>query len=148
MRLWSFHPMYLDKIGYARVINEAVAGYHAYMKTGKGYPAAWEKHSQLARFKAHPSDFLRDYIKFLIDYKRYIQLKEIDFPGSFLPDLNSCMTVTEGQLDYEWKRYLSKLKIRNFVKYSELKYIQPKPHPLFTVIKGDVEHWEKISVVK
>ena len=58
------------------------------------------------------------------------------------------MTVTKGQLEYEWKHLgrklykRSKLKLTNNINECwELSMI--KPHPLFTVIEGDIESWEK-----
>jgi hypothetical protein len=60
--------------------------------------------------------------------------------------INGYMTVTKGQLVYEWNHYLNKLKKRNPTKYAELRGILiPEPHPIFRVIDGDIESWEKVK---
>jgi len=59
------------------------------------------------------------------------------------------MTVTEGQLKYEWQHYLNKLKTqkgRDKKLYEELKSIEmPEAHSIFSVIEGDIESWERIK---
>jgi hypothetical protein len=55
------------------------------------------------------------------------------------------MTVSIGQLEYEWKHLLAKLEKRSpelFIKHSTI--VIPVPHPLFEIIKGGIEDWEKI----
>jgi hypothetical protein len=56
-----------------------------------------------------------------------------------------CMTVTRGQIKYEWDHLLAKLLNRNTQKYVELKSVRKiAPHPLFNIIQGGVEDWEKV----
>jgi hypothetical protein len=56
------------------------------------------------------------------------------------------LTVTEGQLAYERIHLLGKLKMRDPERYKKL-VAQKKfdPHPLFKVIKGNIEKWEMKS---
>ena len=63
-----------------------------------------------------------------------------------MPLRKSVIKITDGQLQYERKHLLQKLKIRDKKKHSEFltkKIIQP--NPMFKVIEGDVEQWEKVN---
>lgn len=54
------------------------------------------------------------------------------------------LTVTSGQLEYEWTHLLAKLKVRNPALYRQWREISsPEPHPLFRARAGDVESWER-----
>lgn len=144
--MWSFHPKYLDNVGLSRAINEAVAGYKALIKTGKGYPPTWEKHSQLTRFRNEPTE-LEWFVVYLVQEWSNRKLAEVkQEPLSNLMRFVYTVPVNKGQLQYEWKHYLNKLKIRNEELYHELKgIITPEPHPLFKTVKGDVEEWERVK---
>ncbi len=54
------------------------------------------------------------------------------------------MYVTEGQLAYEWEHLLKKIKYRDSVFYNIIKNEAPIPHPIFSVINGEIEKWEKV----
>jgi len=50
---------------------------------------------------------------------------------------------TTGQIDYEWRHLLRKLRKRNPPLYRKWrKLAAPEPHPLFRVAQGPVEPWE------
>jgi len=54
------------------------------------------------------------------------------------------LTVTRGQLDYESELLCRKLKKRLREKCPELSSLgQVRPHPLFIVVDGEVEEWER-----
>ncbi|MFP3226820.1 MAG: hypothetical protein RXQ80_07880 [Sulfolobaceae archaeon] len=54
--------------------------------------------------------------------------------------------VTEGQVNYEFHYLLEKLKIRNPKTHAELLQVRIiEVNPIFFVIKGDLEEWEKLS---
>jgi hypothetical protein len=56
------------------------------------------------------------------------------------------MTVTQGQIEYETAHLLKKLKVRNKQKYEEIINIKLlEPNPLFKIIEGIVESWEKVE---
>jgi len=90
----------------------------------------------------------RDY-KFKIDkigfgYMTYYKSK------LFKPQL----TVTKEQLEYEYAHLQKKLKKRDYEKFKDnVKWIacdqdgykEIEPHPLFKVINGEIESWEKIT---
>ncbi|MBC7323193.1 MAG: DNA lyase, partial [Acetomicrobium sp.] len=53
--------------------------------------------------------------------------------------------VTDGQICYEWKHLLAKLKTRDRSRYSLLCSIEvPDVHPLMKVVLGPVEPWEVV----
>jgi hypothetical protein len=54
--------------------------------------------------------------------------------------------VTEGQINYEFHYLLEKLKIRNPKMHAELLQVRIiEVNPVFFIIKGDLEEWEKLS---
>jgi hypothetical protein len=55
------------------------------------------------------------------------------------------ITATRGQLEYEWHHLKRKLKTRDPERRVWLEQIkQPEPHPLFCIVEGSVENWEKV----
>lgn len=55
------------------------------------------------------------------------------------------MFVQSGQIDYEWEHLLNKLKNRAPTLYEINKcLIKPLPHPLFVIIPGGLENWERL----
>ena len=53
--------------------------------------------------------------------------------------------MTRGQLDYEWKHLLTKLVMRDPDRHLQLRKIKrPRPYPLFRIIAGNREDWEKV----
>jgi hypothetical protein len=53
------------------------------------------------------------------------------------------LTVTNGQLNYEFQHLLNKLKKRDAEKYRIIKQIKIiEHHPIFKVIAGGIENWE------
>lgn len=56
------------------------------------------------------------------------------------------MQVTRGQIAYEMEHLKNKLKIRDPEAFNEIKSVRLlKAHPMFDVIAGKVEDWEKIG---
>ncbi len=54
------------------------------------------------------------------------------------------LSVTSGQVAYEWAHLLAKLKERNPALYQQwLATEVPEVHPLFEVRAGGVEPWER-----
>jgi hypothetical protein len=58
------------------------------------------------------------------------------------------MPVTSGQIEYEARHLLAKLERRSFDDYLKFSRIvldgKIEPNPLFTVVDGPIESWEKI----
>jgi hypothetical protein len=56
--------------------------------------------------------------------------------------------VTTGQVRYEWSILKERLRSRSPPTYDALlrleqRTLHPSPHPLFVLVKGNVEPWEK-----
>jgi len=143
MRLWSFHPRYLDSKGLVALWREGLLAKAVLSGETKGY----RNHPQLARFKASqdPVSFIAAYLKEVHDesLRRGYHFDEKKISRTAL--LNP-LTVTEGQIEYEWGHLMAKLKMRDpgrYQKYGTIK--QPLPHPLFRVIKGGIASWEVVT---
>lgn len=142
MRLWSLHPHLLDTKGLVAVWREGLLAQKVLLGETKGYV----KHPQLIRFKS-----TSDPVLYIGTYLYYIYLEASSRGYRFVLgrikryDLNvEKLKVTRGQLEYEFRHLLEKLKKRDVEKYKEVSQRRPEPHPLFEVVDGGVEPWEKI----
>jgi hypothetical protein len=53
--------------------------------------------------------------------------------------------VTRGQIKYEWDHFMAKLLKRDPQRFIALKSVRTvESHPLFKIIPGGVEAWEKL----
>lgn len=147
MRLWSLNPCYLDQKGLCGVWVESLLAQKALQCNTKGY----KNHPQLIRFKncKYPLRAIGDYLTVIWFESRK---REYNFDCNKI-ECFSCfriekIDVTHGQLEYEFEHLQKKLKDRDNLKFREnnkrLRFNTLEPHPLFRVIKGDVEPWEKI----
>lgn len=143
MRLWSIHPRYLDKSGLVALWREALLAKHVLEGKTKGY----RHHPQLVRFKDCPHPL--NAINFFLHHV-YLEACSRGYcfdktkVGFF--DETMQITVSTGQIAYEWKHLLDKLKLRDLPKYHEnVKVKKVHPHPLFKVVKGDIEAWERLK---
>ena len=141
MRIWSIHPQYLDAKGLVALWRETLLAQNVLHGNTKGY----KNHPQLTRFKAHPSpvNAISNYLYDVCDeaYKRGYNFnrEKISHDKIVLDPIK----VNSGQVDYEWQHFLKKAEKRDhalFLKLQNLKDVEP--HPLFKIIKGDVEDWE------
>ena len=141
MRLWSIHPSYLDQQALVACWREGLLARKVLQGTIKGY----RHHPQLNRFKEQvdPVEMIDTYL--LAVYEESIkrgykfQREKIGLQMS-----SSKITVTDGQLQYEFSHLKKKLSQRNKKKYEEIAHIRtPEPHPLFHVISGGIEPWER-----
>ncbi len=54
--------------------------------------------------------------------------------------------VSKGQIRYEIDHLKQKLKVRDTARYEKIKTVRIlKPHPLFKVVDGGIEAWEKTA---
>lgn len=54
------------------------------------------------------------------------------------------LTVTRGQLEFEWHHLMEKLRTRDPKRWAQLARVKrPRPNPLFRVSPGGVAEWEK-----
>ena len=142
MRLWSIHPGYLDSKGLVALWREGLLAQNVLLDKTKGY----KNHPQLIRFKnADDSEAaIANYLRFVADEA---DKRGYNFNREKIPKTSKCnqIQVTEGQVEYEFKHLLSKLKNRDSNRYKELKLLKEiQTHPLFTKVKGGVEEWEII----
>lgn len=146
MRLWSIHPSYLDSKGLIALWRESLLALNVLQDKTKGY----KNHPQLIRFKKSglPVESISIYMLFVFDesYKR-----EYNFNYKKIPFLNAGhnikIPVTSGQIDYEKRFLLHKLKERRDLnRYNLLSRAAfPKLHESFFRTPGEVESWEKIK---
>ena len=141
MRLWSLHPKYLDPQGLVACWREALLARAVLRNETRGY----RNHPQLERFRAaeNPLAALEAYLWELWEEgTRRGYRFDVDKLGERLAI--GCLPVTEGQLVYELAHLRAKLARRGPAWHERLAEVTcPDPHPLFTVVPGDVEPWER-----
>ena len=144
LRLWSISPSYLDARGLLALWREGLLAQKVLMGLTRGYT----RHPQLERFRR-----TSDPVLYIGTYLYYVYLEGLrrgyDFnlgkivrydPG--LPRV----PVTSGQVRYEFQHLLGKLRARDPARYEALKgEAEVKVHPLFYVVEGDVEPWERVK---
>ncbi len=143
MRLWSLHPKYLDTKGLVALWRETLLAKSVLEGRTKGY----KNHPQLERFKKHPNSLAA------VNFYLFYVLKEAQNRGYRFDETKIVFTqieekipITRGQLEYEFEHLLRKLQKRDPDRYEKLKNQRSiEPHPIFFVIEGDVESWEKVK---
>lgn len=143
MRIWSLHPKYLDAKGLVALWRETLLAQHVLEAKTKGY----KNHPQLNRFKAsaNPVGAINFYLSevYFEAEKRGYKFNRKKINWNFIP---STINVTKGQIDYEVKHLLHKLQLRDPQKFLECSKIKKfEPHPIFKIIKGNIEEWEIIT---
>jgi hypothetical protein len=143
MRIWSFHPKYLDTKGLVALWREALLAKKVLENKTKGY----KNHPQLDRFKnsIHPLDSINYYLSIIFVEA---SARNFNFDKEKFKQKNKIIKqkVTEGQLRYEFEHLKQKLLVRDPKKIEEIKVVQlPEPHPLFEMINGNIESWEKVK---
>ena len=141
MRIWSLHPKYLDPQGLVALWREALLAQKVLQGATRGY----KNHPQLERFKAHPNS-LAAMATYLEAVEAEASRRGYHFDAAKIaPDRTRVkITVTDGQLAYEWKHLKAKLAQRS-PKQSRLieSILSPEAHPFFMVVAGNVETWER-----
>lgn len=142
MRIWSIHPKYLDTKGLVALWRETLLAKNVLEGKTKGY----QNHPQLDRFKASesPLDCIHLYLNHVWQEakSRGYHFDESKFDAN----VSSCsILVTNGQMDYERIHLLNKLKTRDYPRFLGLENVlQLDTHPIFEVINGEIEKWEKL----
>lgn len=142
MRIWSFHPCYLDSKGLVALWRETLLAKNVLEGKTKGY----KNHPQLIRFKAS-ADPLRAINFYLSIVWKDACARNYNFDKSkFEEGANKhLINVTTQQLVYERLHLEKKLLQRDADKYNEVHaYKEIRVHPLFQLITGEIEPWEKI----
>ena len=140
MRLWSLHPKYLDPKGLVALWREGLLAQAVLAGRTRGY----KHHPQLTRFLSSAAP--RSYIGAYLDRVHAEAVRRgYNFDKGKIDRVGKVerLTVTRGQLEYEWLHLTAKLGTRAPAWLGELTAVrQPQPHPLFRVIAGDVAPWE------
>jgi hypothetical protein len=144
MRIWSIHPKYLDSSGLVALWRETLLAKNVLEGKTKGY----RNHPQLDRFKnsENPLGAINGYLS--VVYEEAVN-RHFNFDRSKFrkPKGEVTLTVTNGQLTYEFNHFLGKLKSRKMELYEKLKGTKSiVHHPMFRVVKGSVEKWEIVKL--
>lgn len=170
MRLWSISPKYLDQKGLCGLWAEGLLAQKVLMGETKGY----KNHPQLERFKTEDISVLGYYLSIV-----WHEAKDrgYNFDITKIPEMVSTkqLTVTNKQLEYEFKHLQVKLLERDTQKFDKNfiligkpvhKYtsgsglnfacrnyslhntfsLEIEPHPIFKVVGGGIESWEKVNI--
>lgn len=144
MRLWSIHPGYLDWKGLGALWRESLLAQAVLQGKTKG----WKRHPQLDRFKGHrsPVSALGSYLLAILEES---QRRGYNYDGSKIDEPREsveAISITNGQLVYELKILMERLEDRAPDRFEELRRMDigvPMPNPVFRVVEGDVEDWER-----
>jgi hypothetical protein len=142
MRVWSLHPVYLDAKGLVALWRETLLALHVLRGQTKGYT----RHPQLQRFRLHP-----DPVAAVQFYLRVVweeaQRRGYAFDETKIGEGRGVesIPVTSGQLAFEQQHLLEKLRKRAPDKVEQLMAKSLLCHPLFALMEGEVENWEKLS---
>jgi hypothetical protein len=141
MRLWTIHPKYLDPQGLVALWREALLARAVLRRQTRGY----RNHPQLDRFRAHnaPRSAINAYLAAI---HSEAMARGYAFDKRKIGPLRSVnpISITTGQISYEWKHLLEKLSVRNGVLCSQWRKVSvPLCHPLFTPVPGLIEPWER-----
>jgi hypothetical protein len=141
MRIWTLHPKYLDPQGLVALWRESLLAKAVLRGATKGY----RHHPQLHRFlnQAAPRSAINRYLAAILTEAN---LRQYSFDGTKVGPIRSRVRIstTQGQLEYEWQHLLEKLRVRSPNQYQRLRKVAaPVPHPLFRIVAGPVEPWER-----
>jgi hypothetical protein len=141
MRIWSLHPKYLDRQGLLACWRETLLA----QKVLQGKTQGYRNHPQLTRFRAasDPVSAAAEYLTVLADEAGR---RGYHFDRSKILPIRAAhrIPVTRGQVLYEWQHLKTKLSRRDPARLEQHAGLaMPEVHPLFDVIDGGVEPWEK-----
>ena len=141
MRIWTLHPRQLDRQGLLALWREGLLAQAVLLGKTRGYL----HHPQLARFREQ-----RDPVAAIATYLAAVHREAVRrgyrFDESKISKRRSPSRITEtsGQLLYEWRHLKKKLSLRSASVLSELaKVNEPRPHPIFRIVPGEVRDWER-----
>ena len=140
MRLWSLHPRHLDPQGLVALWREGLLARAVLHGQTRGY----RHHPQLDRFKAHPQP-KRAIDAYLAVVQGEATARGYNFDRSKLGRIHRIepIPLQRGQLDHEWTHLLAKLAARSPGLHAHWRRETPGPHPLFALVDGGVEAWER-----
>lgn len=157
MRLWSFHPIYLDRLGLLANWREGLLAQNAIQKAKlkNNKTPAYYNHPQLNRFKN--STYCDEYLSFyLLEIWEEGNRRGYKFNASKIACTESPeyrLPVNKGQIIYEFGLLQEKLYDRDRGKYyNNISLTQNNPYkiksnPVFAILDGGVESWENEKVL-
>lgn len=141
MRIWTLHPKYLDARGLVALWREGLLAQAVLRGQTRGY----RHHPQLTRFRAGSRQ-----VGAIATYLRVVHVESLargyEFAAAKVsrasyPDV---IRTTRGQLEHEWEHLRRKVAIRDPRWHVTLDRVRrPEPHPLFRIVPGDIEPWER-----
>jgi len=141
VRLWTLHPRYLDARGLVALWREALLG----RAVLRGETVGYRHHPQLDRFRAQasPRSAINAYLRAV--HAEAVRRGYAFDAGKVGPVRSRArIRATSGQLEHEWRHLLAKLRARSLADYARWRGVRvPEPHPLFRVVPGPVEPWER-----
>jgi hypothetical protein len=142
MRLWSLHPKYLDAKGLVAVWREGLLARAVLLGNTRGY----RNHPQLQRFRAvaEPVVALDGFLGAVCDEA---EKRGYHFDRSKIEsvEIQRAIPVTNGQVAYEGQHLLNKLRLRDPQRVPLLEETEfPELNPVFTLVDGPIEGWEKV----
>ena len=140
MRIWTVHPSCLDAKGLVALWREALLAQAVLRGRTRGY----RHHPQLDRFRAHatPLGSVAEYLR-VVCAEAQARGYRFDRAKISRARCAAAMAVTSGQLAYEWQHLLEKLRRRDPARFATVSRTPPTPHPLFHIVPGPIETWER-----
>lgn len=142
MRLWTLHPRYLDPQGLVALWREGLLAQRVLQGGTRGY----RNHPQLHRFRD-----LQDPLGAICSYLGSVHAEAVARGYGFDSSLISTssehrqLTATSGQLRFEAQHLRAKLSKRSPSLVRRVAVARPDPHPLFRVVPGPREAWERAA---
>lgn len=156
MRLWSFHPKYLDfPKGLGGLWKESLQASRIIINPGR--KMKHYNHPQTIRFKkcAMPITSITLYLNEVYKNALTCRTKKGNVPNynrNLIPntyvslDQLEPILVTDGQIAFEWDHLMHKLKKRDVDRYNVYKFFNLSDielNPVFKLVPGPIEFWEK-----
>jgi len=143
MRIWSLHPQYLDTQGLTALWRECLLAQAVLRGQTRGYT----RHPQLIRFREAlaPEQLIARYLQIV---HAEACRRGYNFDVSKIAPCGEAgmLTVTEGQLEYEWTHLRNKLQLRSPHLLAGIASLShPETHPLFRIIPGGIADWEIVT---
>lgn len=141
MRLWTLHPKHLDAKGLVALWREGLLA----QKVLQGRTRGYRHYPQLHRFRAtrNPAAALASYLA-AVHEESVRRGYRFDRSKIGAKKSRGQITGTKGQLLYEWEHLKRKLAVRDPARHRASRFAPaPEHHPLFRLIEGAVQAWEK-----
>ncbi|MBP7382367.1 hypothetical protein KBA39_08230 [Myxococcota bacterium] len=141
MRLWSLHPRHLDAKGLVACWREGLLAQAVLSGRAKGYT----RHPQLDRFRAatDPLIAIDCFLSRILDEAMARGYRFDRTKIRYCPCACVGMTVTDGQIAFEWAHLRDKLRERDPARFTAWRRTTPDASPCFHVVAGGVEPWER-----